>query len=433
MKLPVLAMLSPALLLAADFPAPNELPKQLNLPDPLVTRQGPRVMSGDQWEELRKPELRALFEQYMYGRWPSGAGWKSNTLLFEEKKALNGTATVREFAVDVGLDTPVHLLVVTPNGKKGPSPCFLGLNFYGNHAILDLPGIALPKGWVRANRDGTGGNSAREADRGKETDVWNVATAIQRGYAVATFYQGDLVPDEPNLAKAALEKLDPSPDFETPQDAKKWEGAGTATIAAWAWGFSQMLNALEKLPEIDAKRVATVGHSRNGKTALLAAAFDKRFAMAIPSQAGSGGTGPSRVAPALAEIKSNGRPTAETVAVITKSFPHWFCKNFSAFAEDLDRLPFDQHCLIALCAPRPVLVSNATEDLWANPTGQFDMLRGAAPVYQLYFPDSLGAEKMPEVGQLMKSRLGYFIRPGKHSMTAVDWAAWLDYADQWLK
>jgi hypothetical protein len=431
MKLPVLAMLSPALIFAADFPAPNALPVQRGLPDPLVTRDGPRIMNSDQWEKLRKPELRALFEQYMYGRWPTGVGWKSNTLLFEDKKALNGAATVREFAVDVGLDAPVQLLAVTPNGKNGPAPCFLGLNFYGNHTVLDLPGIALPKGWVRANRDGIGGNSAREEDRGKEKDVWNIEMIIKRGYAFATFYQADLVPDEPKLAETALRKLDSPKD--TKSENTERDSAGTATIAAWAWGFSQMLSALERLPEINPKRVATVGHSRNGKTALLAAAFDERFAMAIPSQAGSGGTGPSRVAPELAMVKATGRPTAETVAVITRSFPHWFCKNFTAFGEDLDRLPFDQHCLIAMCAPRPVLVSNATEDLWANPVGQFDMLRAAAPVYRLYEKDPLGSEKIPEIGQLLKTRLGYFIRPGQHSMTAVDWAAWLEYADQWLR
>jgi len=428
MKLPVIAMLSPALLLATEFPAPNSLPVQQGLPDPLVARDGAKITSREQWEKVRKPELRALFEQYMYGRWPSGAGWTGQKLLFENKAALGGAATVREFAVDVGLDSPVQLLVATPNGKSGPVPCFLGLNFYGNHAVLGLDGIALPTGWVRASRDGSGGNRARAEDRGRETDAWNVAMAIQRGYAVATFYQGDLVPDEPKLAESALLKLDP------PKASGEGRGdAATATIAAWAWGFSQMLNALEKLPEIDAKRVVTVGHSRNGKTALLAAAFDDRFAMAIPSQAGSGGTGPSRVASELAKPNDKGRPTAETVAVITKSFPHWFCKNFSAFAEDLDRLPFDQHCLIALCAPRPVLLSNATEDLWANPSGQFEMLRAAAPVYQLVAKDGLGADESPEVGQLLNSRLGYFIRSGKHSMTATDWSAWYDYADRWLR
>ena len=97
------------------------------------------------------------------------------------------------------------------------------------------------------------------------------------------------------------------------------------------------------------------------------------------------------------------------------------------------RLPFDQHELLTLCAPRPVLYSNATEDKWANPTGQFDMLRAADPVYRLVAGDGLGAEKMPEVGKLLDSRLGYYIREGKHSMTTPDWKVWLDYADKWLK
>jgi len=185
--------------------------------------------------------------------------------------------------------------------------------------------------------------------------------------------------------------------------------------------------------EIDAKRVATVGHSRNGKTALLAAAFDPRFAMAVPSQAGCGGTAPSRVAPDLAKPGTNGRPTAETVAVINKAFPHWFCGNFKAFNEAPDRLPFDQHELVALCAPRPVMLSNATEDQWANPTGQFDVLKGAEPVYRLVAKDGLGSETMPEVGKPLNSRLGYYIRPGKHSMTGEDWRVWLDFADRWLK
>src|SRR4030095_6212755 len=170
-----------------DFPPPTELPVNRGLPDPLTSQAGRAIANADEWMQSRKPGLRALFQDEMYGRWPRGAGWKGNNLLFEDKMALNGTATVREIAVDVGLDTPVQLLVITPNGKQGPVPCFLGLNFYGNHAVLDLPGIALPKGWVRANREGTGGNSAREEDRGKEMDVWNIETIIQRGYTVATF------------------------------------------------------------------------------------------------------------------------------------------------------------------------------------------------------------------------------------------------------
>ena len=107
--------------------------------------------------------------------------------------------------------------------------------------------------------------------------------------------------------------------------------------------------------DIDPKRIAVVGHSRNGKAALLAAAFDERIALAVPLQAGCGGTAPSR------------GKVGESVKQINTSFPHWFNAEFKKFNEQPDRLPFDQHCLIALCAPRPVLLPNAVEDEWANP------------------------------------------------------------------
>ena len=135
----------------------------------------------------------------------------------------------------------------------------------------------------------------------------------------------------------------------------------------------------------------------------------------------------------LAFVMTGDRPTAETLAVINKAFPHWFCGNFKQFNDEPARLPFDQHELIAICAPRPVLLSCATEDLWANPEGQFEMLQAADPVYRLVAGDGLAPGAKPEVGRLVNSRLGYFIRPGKHEMNTTDWQVWLDYADRWLK
>jgi hypothetical protein len=171
-------------------------------------------------------------------------------------------------------------------------------------------------------------------------------------------------------------------------------------------------------PEIDAKRIAAVGHSRNGKAALVAAAFDERIALVVPLQAGCGGTAPSR------------GTIGESVKQINDSFPNWFNAQFKKFNQQTDRLPFDQHCLIALCAPRPVLLPNALEDQWANPAGQFEMLQAAHPVYRLLGVDGVGAREMPEVGKLLNSRLGYYIRPGKHSMTKEDWKVFLDFADK---
>jgi hypothetical protein len=177
----------------------------------------------------------------------------------------------------------------------------------------------------------------------------------------------------------------------------------------------------------------------------LAGAFDERISVVIPLQAGCGGTAPSRTTDTR----------AESVRQINTSFPHWFCGNFkkfydaveipekassaarreltNRFSEKTNRLPFDQHCLIALCAPRPVLLPNAEEDLWANPTGQLEMAKAATPVYKLFGVDGIAADAKPEMSKLLDSRLGYFMRPGKHAMARQDWEAFIAYCNKWLK
>ena len=123
----------------------------------------------------------------------------------------------------------------------------------------------------------------------------------------------------------------------------------------------------------------------------------------------------------------------ESVRQINEHFPHWFNAKFKEFNDDPSKLPFDQNCLAALVAPRPVLFSNALDDQWANPAGQFEALKAAEPVYRLLGAGGLDADRMPEVGKLVASRLGFFIREGKHSMTAGDWRLFLDFADRQLR
>jgi hypothetical protein len=243
--------------------------------------------------------------------------------------------------------------------------------------------------------------------------VWNLDLAVSRGYAVATFYNGDIDPDRPDWSEGVhAAYFQPGQTEPAPHE---W-----GTIAAWAWGIRRAVDYLALDPRIDEERIAVVGHSRLGKTALLAAAFDERIALAIPHQAGCGGTAPSR------------GTVGESVERINDSFPHWFNDNFTAFNQQPERLPFDQHSLVALCAPRPVLFSNAVEDQWANPNGQFDVLRAADPVYRFLGAEGLAEGAEPEVGQFTNSRLGYFLREGDHSMTREDWEVFLDFADKHL-
>jgi hypothetical protein len=395
------------------FPDVSRLPSHPELPDPLVTFNGQHITTKQEWFARRRPELKALFQYYMYGYAPPAAKITAATER-TDAQALGGKATLREITISFGPpDTPkIHLLLVVPNARKGPAPAFVGLNFSGNHAVLADPHIRIPTGWMYPNRPGVKDNHATEAGRGKDAESWSVEDVIGRGYALATFYNGDVDPDRPDVREGIQPHL-------APKGAKPGPHAW-GTIAAWAWGLQRAVDYLRSDRDIDAERIIAVGHSRLGKTALLAAALDERIALAIPHQAGCGGTAPSR------------GKVGESVKAINSAFPHWFNATFKEFNDRPDRLPFDQHCLVALVAPRPVLFGNAVEDTWANPAGQFEVLRAADPVYRLLGVGGLEARAMPEVGTLVDSRLGYFIRPGKHSVTRGDWKMFLDFADKHL-
>jgi hypothetical protein len=377
------AALGPAA--AADFPPVAKLPARPELPDPLVMLNGARVRSKEQWLTQRRPELKELFQHYMYGYLPPPMKIDAKVER-EDRKAFDGKATLKEVAIAFGPSgtPPLRLLLVVPNERKGPAPVFLGLSFSPNEKVLQSP------------------------------DTWPIAEIIGRGYALATIHHNNISPDKAGSPDALFLRFGSKSNPPGPHD---W-----ATIAAWAWGLQRGVDYLVTDKDIDRNRIAAVGHSRLGKTVLLAAAFDERIALAIPHQAGCGGTAPSRTT----------NPKAETVKRINTSFPHWFNGTFKEFNDQVERLPFDQHCLAALVAPRPLLYTNAVEDQWANPEGQFQMLQAADPVYRLLGAGGLEARQMPEVGKLVDSRLGYWIRPGKHSMTREDWKVFLDFADKHL-
>lgn len=401
---------------AADFPPPDKLPPAPGLPDPLVMMDGSRVTTKEQWEAKRRPELKELFQHYMYGRQPAKPEAVTGKVLFEDRAAFGGKGTLKEVEVTFGPPEwpKLYLLVATPNGKA-PAACFVGANFGGNHLLTPDDRVRIPTAWVPDRYPGVKDNKATAEGRGKQAETWPLAEVVGRGYAVATFYCGDIQPDRPGVREGMRATL---PDSDKPD-----RGDETATIMWWAWGVSRAVDYLVTDKAIDGKRLAAVGHSRLGKTALVAGAFDDRIAVVIPSQAGCGGTGPSRHAD----------PKAETVAVINKAFPHWFCGNFKGFDADPSRLPFDQHGLVALCAPRPVLFPNAAEDLWANPAGQFEVLKAAAPVYKLLGVEGLAAGKVPPANTPVDSRLGYWVRPGQHAMTPADWRTYMAFADKWLR
>jgi hypothetical protein len=397
---------------AAEFPEVGQLPPRPEMPDPLVMFDGQPVTSPGQWFGRRRPELKALFQYYMYGQMPSRPLEQAFAIAREDHGFLDGRATLKEVTISLGPPgvPAIHLLLVVPNARKGPVPVFLGVNFQGNHAVVNDPRVTLPESWVPAFFKGVKDNRATDAGRGAEADVWAVDNVIGRGYGLATYYCGDVAPDRKGVYGGIF------PHYYKPGQTRPGPHEWGA-IAAWSWGLSRAVDYLVTDEEIDRDRLAVVGWSRMGKAAIVAAAFDERIALVIPHQAGCGGTAPSRAA------------VGESVRQINRGNPHWFADAFKEFNEQPERLPFDQNCLVALVAPRPVLLANAVLDTGANPGGQFHVLRSADPVYRLLSAGGLDAAGMPPVNTLVSGPLGFHIRPGSHSMGREDWAIFLRYAD----
>jgi hypothetical protein len=285
----------------------------------------------------------------------------------------------------------INLTLFVPNKRSGPAPAFLLICHRGAEII--------------------------DPARTTKSGFWPVEEGIARGYAMAAFSNADLDPDKDNGFKDGIHGI--LDGATRPPDA--W-----GTIAAWAWGASRCMDYLVTDKDIAKDKVAVIGHSRGGKTALWAGAEDERFALVCSNDSGCVGA-------ALSRRQKKGK---ETVAVINKSFPHWFNANFKTYSNRVEELPVDQHMLIALIAPRAVCVGSASQDLWADPRGEFESAVRAGPVYRLFDKSGLGAPSdMPALGTALGGDgLHYHIREGKHDLNAVDWGFYMDYADkQWRK
>lgn len=375
------------------------------LPDPLVFADGTRVENPGDWPK-RRAEILSLLETHVYGRIPAGI---PATVTYEKRKSIDflaGKARLEEIRIVLAGKQRTHhieLLIIKPKTTEGAKfRTFLTLNFLGNHTLHPSPEISLPESW-QPNRDETVvKNRATEKGRGCRAERWPIEKCIGSGIAFASICYNDIEPDSPNQFDRSVRSL-----FDPPGDD------GWGAIGAWAWGLSRAMDYLETDPQIDSKRVAVMGHSRLGKTALWAAARDERFALGISNNSGCGGAALSR------------RAFGETVYRINHNFPHWFCKNFRQYNNNEAALPVDQHQLIALIAPRRVYIASAQDDHWADPRGEFLAAFHASPVWKLHGLPGIDTPDMPPLHQPVGGHVRYHIRSGEHNVTDYDWQQYI--------
>ncbi|RLS57701.1 MAG: acetylxylan esterase [Planctomycetota bacterium] len=391
------------------------------LPEALVSTNGEKVDTAAKWKQQRRGEIFRMFETEVYGRTPSTPLDTIRAVVTEgPSDAFEGRATRKQITVFFTKqdDGPrMEILLYSPKGKKS-SPAFLGYNFEGNHAITTDPAVKLAHSWLRNNpKEGITENKATEQSRGSERSRWSIDRIIERGYAVASIYYGDIDPDFDDEFQNGVQPLFYKDGQQKP-GPEEW-----GSIGAWAWGLSRALDYLETDADINAKQVAVLGHSRLGKTSLWAGAQDERFAIVISNNSGCGGAALSK------------RWFGETVNRINTSFPHWFCDNFNKYNNNESAMPVDSHELIALIAPRPVYISSAVDDKWADPYGEYLAAVHADPVYRLLGTTGLGnapvSDKSPPLDTpLLTGHIGYHIRTGGHDVLPFDWEQFMNFADR---
>ena len=371
----------------------------------------PVVQSHEDWTTRRAPKLRAALQDYVYGQLPD-----AHTVSVISKKrldegALNGTAFLDEYLLSADLafgdeqerTSQFYMNVLTPIDEPD-APVILTETFCPRWDTIPHPSIARPETGGSCGGDGFGA-SVMHYVFGRYIATPPLETIIEEGYAFATIFPSEFVPDNEETGMVALKALSGKN-----ANAKDRWGA----IAAWGLGYSFMIDVL-KMNENAPRAYIAYGHSRYGKAALFAGAFDERVDGVIAHQSGTGGA------------SLNWKKRGESVKSITKAYPHWFSDVYASYAGRENEMPIDQHHLIALVAPRPILLGNARRDVWSDPNGAFRAAMGADPAYELFGARGLDQSRLNEWHP--DADIAFWLRPGTHGVVEEDWPAFIEFLD----
>ena len=378
--------------------------------------------------EAQKQEILTSAKKWLYGVMPPPPDKLEIKLLSERKDALNGTAIRREYRIycvmDNGRKFDFDMMLYVPVNAKTPPPVFVVENFYGNQASTPDLDVRPTRAFSQFPMNAKGSAATPvEQLRNYKTDRLNYMECIRRGYAVATACYHEIFPDNWDGARKSIFTLfydDLRPDYEiSVKEVQEGRHREYAAYSGWAWGYSRMADALEKIPLVDASKLACVGQSRLASATMWAGINDPRFKLVCVNNSGQGG------APLLRRT-FGGR--ISILSIGRCSF--WATDRVIRFADREEELPFDTHQLLGLIAPRALYVTSSSLDLNADPRGTFLATAYASKVWELYGEKGLGTFEMPEPDTPVGHMVRYHVKTGGHSITPYDWEKFYDFADE---
>jgi hypothetical protein len=384
------------------FPEVKDLPVQTNLPDVMTMEDGTKVTTLAQWR-VRREEMKAILEHYELGHAPPPPGNVSGQEI-QSHTVLDGAANFRLVHLTFGPHRRLgfDLAIFTP-ASGGPFPTIINPSFYST------PGVGFTNTSIAL---------ANQPDRTSEPAVTNSAQArllarmpvdperaarsftnlLNRGYAIVTYRYTQCGEDNTNFRSSSFYPA--------------YLGYDWGVVSGWAWGLSRIVDYLETQPFVDTNKLIALGHSRLGKLTMVATAFDERISLGAPAGSSGAGTGAYRFC-------GPGRGGKEGIEDMTRKFGYYWVPRLAEFTGQMEKLPFDAHWFVALTAPRPWISIEGTDDQNCVPNAVKQTVLAAKPVYEF-----LGVSA---------DRVGVNYEPHRHMLTADDWTAAMDFADQQLR
>jgi len=360
------------------------------------------------WED-EKAGLREQFETLMYGTWPEGLPVEIGQTRVVDENYLDGRGRLEETVIALGAPDEdgrrraFFLVVAYPKGVEGPMPVIIGQTFSENCQVFLSTKVTSRRGGTCSENElgfrGFGGWAIKTI-LGRYIAKAPMEQYFDRGMAYANYYASSIVPDGANAGAGVMAKYRADNDGVTANSA----------LAYWAYGWSAAIDYLET-----DDRIGIFGHSRHGKSALLAAVYEPRIDLVISHQSGFGGSA------------SNRGTVGEGFKAVVQDYPHWFAPGLQAYADRPEDLPIDQHQLLALAAPTPLLIGNGRRDVWSDPNSTYESAVLADPIWELYGGQGLDQDGMR--GFNPAADLSFSMTGGSHGTTPEDIEAFFAFID----